>query len=98
MDKILIFKFILASIGAIFPIIVPAQTLPSLPTSDKIRTGRLSNGATYYIVKNDAQTGLADIALVQRLLQHSSAAVTQRYIGIEPERIEQAIEGHAQLI
>lgn len=39
-----------------------------------------------------------DIALVQRLLQHSSAAVTQRYIGIEPERIERAIEGHANLI
>lgn len=38
-----------------------------------------------------------DIALVQRLLQHSSAATTQRYIGIEPQRIEQAIEGHAQL-
>ena len=38
-----------------------------------------------------------DIALVQRLLQHSSAAVTQRYIGIEPQRIEKAIEGHAQL-
>ena len=26
-----------------------------------------------------------DIALVQRLLQHSSAATTQRYIGIEPQ-------------
>lgn len=39
-----------------------------------------------------------DIALIQRLLQHSSAAVTQRYIGIEPQRIEKAIEGHAQLI
>jgi Site-specific recombinase XerD len=39
-----------------------------------------------------------DIALVQRLLQHSSAAVTQRYIGIEPQRIEKAIEGHARLI
>ena len=39
-----------------------------------------------------------DIALVQRLLQHSSAAITQRYIGIEPQRIEQAIEGHARLI
>ena len=39
-----------------------------------------------------------DIALVQRLLQHSSAATTQRYIGIEPQRIEQAIEGHANLI
>lgn len=39
-----------------------------------------------------------DIALVQRLLQHSSASVTQRYIGIEPRRIEQAIEGHAKLL
>lgn len=39
-----------------------------------------------------------DIALVQRLLQHSSAATTQRYIGIEPQRIEAAIQGHVQLI
>lgn len=39
-----------------------------------------------------------DIALVQRLLQHSSAAVTQRYIGFEPQRIEKAIEGHIDLI
>ena len=39
-----------------------------------------------------------DIALVQRLLQHSSAAITQRYIGVEPQRIEQAIEGHVQLL
>lgn len=39
-----------------------------------------------------------DIALVQRLLQHSSAAVTQRYIGIEAQRIEAAIEGHVTLL
>ncbi len=39
-----------------------------------------------------------DIALVQRLLQHSSAATTQRYIGIESQRIEKAIEGHTQLL
>lgn len=39
-----------------------------------------------------------DIALVQRLLQHSSAATTQRYIGVEPQRIEKAIQDHAQLI
>ena len=39
-----------------------------------------------------------DIALVQRLLQHSSASVTQRYIGIEPQRIEKAIDGHAVLL
>lgn len=39
-----------------------------------------------------------DIALVQRLLQHSSAATTQRYIGMESQRIEAAIEGHAMLL
>ena len=39
-----------------------------------------------------------DIALVQRLLQHSSATTTQRYIGIEPQRIEQAIQNHANLL
>ena len=39
-----------------------------------------------------------DIALVQRLLQHSSAATTQRYIGMEPQRIEAAIQGHAILL
>ena len=39
-----------------------------------------------------------DIVLVQRLLQHSSSAITQRYIGLEPQRIEQAIANHAQLI
>ena len=39
-----------------------------------------------------------DIVLVQRLLQHSSASITQRYIGIEPQRIEKAIEGHAELL
>lgn len=41
------------------------------------------------------KTNGCDIALVQRLLQHSSAATTQRYIGIEPQRIEQAIQNHA---
>lgn len=39
-----------------------------------------------------------DIALVQRLLQHSSAATTQRYIGIEPQRIEEAIQKHSLLL
>ena len=39
-----------------------------------------------------------DITLVQRLLQHSSAATTQRYIGMEPQRIEAAIQNHAQLL
>ena len=34
-----------------------------------------------------------NIALVQQLLQHSSTAVTQRYIGIQQE-VEKAIENH----
>ena len=49
--------------------------------------------ATDIYLKNNC-----DIALVQRLLQHSSARVTQRYIGIEPQRIEKAIEGHTELL
>ena len=39
-----------------------------------------------------------DIVLVQRLLPHSSASTTQRYIGIEPQRIEDAIQNHAMLL
>lgn len=35
-----------------------------------------------------------NIALVQQLLQHSSPAVTQRYIGIQQKEVEQAIESH----
>ena len=38
-----------------------------------------------------------NIALVQQLLQHSSAAVTQRYIGIQQKELEDAIEGHLKL-
>ena len=38
-----------------------------------------------------------NIALVQQLLQHSSTAVTQRYIGLQPREVEQAIESHLKL-
>lgn len=39
-----------------------------------------------------------DLLLVQRLLQHSSPAITRRYIGISDERMEQAISNHVHLI
>lgn len=39
-----------------------------------------------------------DIELVRHLLQHSSAAVTQKYIGISEKRIEKAINNHLCLI
>ena len=39
-----------------------------------------------------------NIVLVQKLLQHSSAAITQRYIGISQKQIEDALEKHIELI
>lgn len=39
-----------------------------------------------------------NIVLVQQLLQHSSSKITQRYIGIESQQIEQALENHLNLI
>lgn len=39
-----------------------------------------------------------DVVLVQRLLQHSSSTTTQKYIGIEPQLIEKAIESHSILL
>lgn len=38
-----------------------------------------------------------DIALVQRLLQHSSPETTQRYIGISEKQIESALSKHIKL-
>lgn len=35
-----------------------------------------------------------NIVLVQKLLQHSTPAVTQHYIGIQPRQIETALEKH----
>jgi len=39
-----------------------------------------------------------NIVIVQRLLQHSSPEVTQRYIGIEPRAVEDALQKHSCLI
>ena len=66
-----------------------------------LRNGIAREDLIFPITERAVQKQLAivcDYALVQRLLQHSSAAVTQRYIGIEPQRIEAAIQGHAQLL
>lgn len=38
-----------------------------------------------------------NIELCRVLMQHSSAAVTQRYIGIQPQLVEQAIAKHIKL-
>ena len=38
-----------------------------------------------------------NIALVQQLLQHSSPAVTQKYIGISTQEVEKALRDHIEL-
>ena len=45
--------------------------------------------ATQIYIDNDY-----NIALVQKLLQHSTPAVTQNYIGIQPQQIETALKKH----
>lgn len=39
-----------------------------------------------------------DINLVRVLLQHSSTVTTQRYIGLQPEEIEKALQNHIKLL
>ena len=54
--------------------IVPAQTLPSLPTDPNIRKGTLGCGVTYYMVTEPSQKGYAQLAVVQRDEPLSEAA------------------------
>lgn len=51
----------------LFQAVAPAQELPRLPDADNIWTGSLPNGVHYYIVRNSGQTGMVDIALVQKV-------------------------------
>lgn len=44
---------------------VRGQGLPSLAKASEITVGRLPDGVSYYLVKNDDAPGLADFALVQ---------------------------------
>lgn len=39
-----------------------------------------------------------NIVLVQELLQHSSAEITQRYVGIQQKDLEDAISKHIKLL
>ena len=45
--------------------------------------------ATQIYINNDY-----NVVLVQKLLQHSTPAVTQNYIGIQPQQIENALQNH----
>ena len=43
------------------------QDVQQLPADPRVKTGKLANGLTYYIVKNDAVKGQADFAIAQKV-------------------------------
>jgi len=51
----------------------------------------------YYATEMYVNSGY-NIALVSKLLQHSSASITQRYIGISTQEVEKAIAGFNHLM
>jgi len=51
-----------------------------------------------YFATNIYKNNDYNIVLIQRLLQHSTPAVTQKYIGIEPKEVEDALKKHSCLI
>ena len=71
-----------------------ANEFLALKKAQKVRERTLSDYKKYI----DNFLAQSQNTLVQRLLQHSSVSTTQRYIGIEPQKIETAIQNHAQLI
>lgn len=64
--KTAIYNIVFTVLAAFPPTIVPAQTLPVLPTDSRITTGRLENGISYYIVESAVDGNLVDISLVQK--------------------------------
>ena len=51
-----------------------------------------------YFATNVYNNNDYNIVIVQRLLQHSTPDVTQKYIGLEPKAIEDALKKHSCLI
>ncbi len=56
---------LLLSISAIFA--SNGKDVGQLPTDPRVKTGKLANGLTYYIVKNKGVKGVADFAVAQKI-------------------------------
>ena len=62
----LVLAFIIISLrGAV--LFAQTQDVQPLPDDPRIKTGKLANGLTYYVVKNPALKGYADFAVVQKV-------------------------------
>lgn len=76
-------KFYISFFLAFCPIIVPAAGLPVLPPDGQIKSGKLGNGISYYLVANNKGSGKVDFALIQKVGRedepqaHAGEAVVQ---------------------
>ena len=83
----------------LFPITVRAVQKHLAKVCDLLELENVSTHSfrKFFAVDVYQQNG-HDIALVQTLLQHSSPAITRRYITVSTEQVEQAIAKHTILI
>lgn len=66
MTKLRSIRLLFLVAGLLYSIIMPAQSLPVLPSDKAVKTGVLPNGTSYYVVSNNEAKGVADFALVQK--------------------------------
>lgn len=86
----LLAKLLLAAALLSFSRIVPAQTLPQLPTDPSVQLGALGSGVQYYLVKDVSKAGYAQMTVVQQadpLTPAKRAALSSRFLsrmGVAP--------------
>lgn len=71
--EILSSKLLLCVQALLLSIIMPAQGLPALNDASEITSGTLANGVKYYLVNNSVAKGLADVAIVRKSNDISTA-------------------------
>lgn len=63
----LFFKLVCGFIFLLHSMNANAQDVQKLPDDPRIKTGKLANGLTYYIIKNTAAKGYADFCITQKV-------------------------------
>ncbi|MEF9930706.1 MAG: insulinase family protein, partial [Bacteroidales bacterium] len=63
----LFIKVIAAFLLLSLSIRVFAQDVQKLPNDPRVKTGKLANGLTYYIIKNEAHKGYANFCIAQKV-------------------------------
>lgn len=59
--------FLVISLLLLLPNFISGQEVQTLPKDPRIKTSKMANGFTYYLVKSDKMKGFADFYLVQKV-------------------------------